>query len=172
MGFLDRCLTLLILIFIIWAFIEYTFLMFVVLFLILFLLYKILDKESDVTPSAYRDETFEILPVEDGRVFLSPAEQAEFEAEKKRIELHYQKMKKYEISQQQKKEFKKVVKKNNSKRTEKVKKELDKNFAETGRYESDKSKKSRLDKELKIANAKRKNRWIPGDQHRGDWNDK
>ena len=64
------------------------------------------------------------------------------------------------------------IKKNNSKRTEKIKKELDKNFAETGRYESNKSKKSRLDKELKIANAKRKNRWIPGDQHRGDWNDK
>ena len=93
-------------------------------------------------------------------------------AEKKRIELHNQKMKKYKISQQQKKEFKKVAKKYNSKGTEKVKKELDKNFAETGRYESDKSKKSRLDRELKIANARKKNRWIPGDQHRGDWNDK
>ena len=103
---------------------------------------------------------------------MSPAKQAEFEAEKKRIELHNQKIKKYKISQQQNKEFKKVAKKYSSKGTEKVKKELDKNFAETGRYESDKSKKSRLDKELKIANARKKNRWIPEDQHRGDWNDK
>ena len=165
----DRSLTaLLILIFIIWAFIEYTFFMFVVLFVILFLFYMILIKdEIDDPPSANRETN-----VGEGSIFLNPEKQAEFEAEKKRIELHNQKMKKYKISQQQEKEFKKVAKKYNSKGTEKVKKELDKNFAETGRYESDKSKKSRLDRELKIANARKKNRWIPGDQHRGDWNDK
>ena len=153
----DKILTTSLLIIIIFSFINY-FLIFVGLFVILFILYKILIKESDVPTSSYYEKTNE-----DRKVFLSPAKQAEFEAEKKRVE---------QISQQQKKEFKKVAKKYNSIGTEKVKKELDKNFAETGRYESDKSKKSRLDKELKIANARKKNRWIPGDQHRGDWNDK
>tara|TARA_B100001109_G_C18687060_1_gene391506 strand:- start:175 stop:687 length:513 start_codon:yes stop_codon:yes gene_type:complete len=170
MGYIfGRSLNILfIIIFIIWAFIKYTFLMFVVLFVMLFLLYMILMKDEIGNPPSADHGT----NVGEGRVFLSPAKQVEFEAEKKRIELHNQKMKKYKMSQQQKKEFKKVAKKYNSKGTEKVKKELDKNFAETGRYESDKSKKSRLDKELKIANARKKNRWIPGDQHRGDWNDK
>ena len=165
-DFIDKILTTSLLIIIIFSFSNY-FLMFVGLFVILFILYKILIKESDVPTSSYYEKTNE-----DRKVFLSPAKQAEFEAEKKRIELHNQKIKKYKISQQQNKEFKKVAKKYSSKGTEKVKKELDKNFAETGRYESDKSKKSRLDKELKIANARKKNRWIPEDQHRGDWNDK
>jgi len=52
------------------------------------------------------------------------------------------------------------------------KKELDNNFKETGVFESDKARKYREELELKNANAKRKSRWIPGDQHRGDWNDK
>ena len=39
-------------------------------------------------------------------------------------------------------------------------------------FESDKARKYREELELKNANAKRKSRWIPGDQHRGDWNDK
>ena len=159
----DRSLTaLLILIFIIWAFIEYTFFMFVVLFVILFLFYMILMKdEVDNPPSANRETN-----VGEGSVFLNPAKQAEYDIQKKKeSEINQQ--------QQQQKEFKKVAKKYARKNNNRAKKsQMDKNFAETGKYESDKSRKSREINELKKANNyKRKNGWF-GYQHLGDWNDK
>tara|TARA_B100001057_G_scaffold489754_1_gene576585 strand:+ start:130 stop:612 length:483 start_codon:yes stop_codon:yes gene_type:complete len=155
----DGLTILLILIFIIWAFMEYTFFMFVVLFLILFLLYKILKKDLDDSPSAYRETA-----VEEGSVFLNPAKQAEYDIQKK---------KESEINQQQQKEFEKVAKKYARKNNNRANKsQLDKNFAETGKYESDKSRESREINELKKANNyKRKNGWF-GYQHLGDWNDK
>ncbi len=139
--------------------------MFVVLFAILFIGYWLL-LGNPFGKKTYKNEgsTTNIYDKNKNDIFLNPARQAEYDIQKKRES---------EINQQQQKEFEKVARKYSSKKTEKEKKsELDKNFAETGKYESDKSKKSRLDKELKVANARKKYRWIPFDQHRGDWNDK
>ena len=60
----------------------------------------------------------------------------------------------------------------NSSKNLKKKAELDRNFRSEGIYETDISKKNRKIRELKKANTPKKSRWIPGDQHRGDWNDK
>jgi len=65
----------------------------------------------------------------------------------------------------------KIVEKNTPNSLKK-KSELDKNFATEGIYETDKSKKNRKVRELKKSNTPKKSRWIPTDQHRGDWNDK
>ena len=65
----------------------------------------------------------------------------------------------------------KIVEKTTPKNLKK-KSELDKNFSTEGIYETDISKKNRKITELKKSNSLKKSRWIPEDQHRGDWNDK